>query len=45
MAGGLDGPRALPQAGGLLDQAAVLMDAWNVVRATVTKALEKTKAE
>jgi hypothetical protein len=46
MAGGLVGPRALPDAGGLLDQAAVMMDAFNVLRSTAAKWRdEKTKKD
>lgn len=42
-AGGLDGPLALPQAGGLGDQAAVMMDAWRVIRATAAKWREEKR--
>ncbi len=36
-AGGLEGPRALPDPGGLFDQAAIMMDAWDVCRSTAAK--------
>jgi hypothetical protein len=46
LSGALDGPRALPQEGGLLDQAAVMMDAFSVCRqAAATWQEEKRQQE
>ena len=42
--GGRDGLRHLPQAGGLLDQAAVMIDAFNIIAAAVA-AHDPKKAE
>lgn len=44
-AGGLEGPRALPQEGGLLDQAAVMMDAFAVCRSTASRWLEEKRKD
>lgn len=42
-AGGLEGPRLLPDSGGLMDQAAIMIDAWDVCRSTAGKWREEQR--
>lgn len=45
IAGGAEGLRHLPQAGGLMDQAAIMMDSFAVVRSAVAAWRDLTKSK